>query len=60
LRGKIKFEDKQKFGFKKNCLRINTKDIFQTDKLNMNAAGYKIWREILFPKIKLGLKGLPR
>jgi lysophospholipase L1-like esterase len=33
------------------------KDIFLGDKLHMNAAGYKIWREILFPKVKIGLKG---
>ncbi len=33
------------------------RDIFQKDQLHMNAEGYKIWRETLFPKIKLGLKG---
>ncbi|HEX8288922.1 MAG TPA: SGNH/GDSL hydrolase family protein [Pyrinomonadaceae bacterium] len=32
------------------------KDIFLGDKLHMNAAGYKIWRETLLPHIKKGLK----
>jgi lysophospholipase L1-like esterase len=32
-------------------------DIFLGDKLHMNAKGYEIWRETLFPKIKSGLKG---
>jgi lysophospholipase L1-like esterase len=33
------------------------KNIFLGDRLHMNAEGYKIWRETLFPKIKAGLKG---
>lgn len=33
------------------------KNIFQNDRLHLNAEGYKIWRETLFPKIKSGLKG---
>ena len=33
------------------------KDIFQADKLHMNAEGYKIWRKILFPQVKSGSKG---
>jgi lysophospholipase L1-like esterase len=33
------------------------KDIFLGDKLHINAAGYKIWRETLLPHIKAGLKG---
>jgi lysophospholipase L1-like esterase len=33
------------------------KNIFLNDRLHMNAEGYKIWRETLFPKIKSGLKG---
>ncbi len=32
------------------------KDIFQDDKLHMNSAGYKIWRETLLPQIKRGLR----
>lgn len=32
-------------------------EIFQVDKLHMNAEGYKIWREVLEPHIKKGLKG---
>lgn len=33
------------------------KDIFLGDKLHMNLAGYKIWRETLDPAIKSGLRG---
>ncbi|MDQ4121881.1 MAG: SGNH/GDSL hydrolase family protein [Acidobacteriota bacterium] len=33
------------------------KDIFLADKLHMNAKGYEIWRETLYPHIKIGLKG---
>jgi lysophospholipase L1-like esterase len=33
------------------------KDIFLGDKLHMNAKGYKIWHEMLLPKIQSGLKG---
>jgi lysophospholipase L1-like esterase len=33
------------------------KDIFLGDRLHLNAAGYKIWRETLLPHIKTGLKG---
>ena len=33
------------------------KEIFLGDKLHMNAAGYKIWRETLLPHINKGLKG---
>ena len=32
-------------------------EIFQDDRLHMNAAGYKIWREALYQPIKRGLKG---
>jgi lysophospholipase L1-like esterase len=32
-------------------------DIFLGDKLHMNAAGYKIWREALLSPVKAGLKG---
>lgn len=33
------------------------KDIFLGDDLHLNPAGYKIWREILDPAIKSGLRG---
>jgi lysophospholipase L1-like esterase len=33
------------------------KEIFQNDRLHMNAEGYKIWRETLLPYLKTGLKG---
>jgi lysophospholipase L1-like esterase len=33
------------------------KNIFLGDKLHMNAEGYKIWRQTLFPYIKQGFKG---
>lgn len=36
------------------------KDIFLADNLHMNAKGYKIWRETLYPHIKTGLKGFFR
>lgn len=32
-------------------------EIFQGDKLHLNAEGYKIWREVLVPHIKKGIKG---
>lgn len=32
-------------------------EIFQGDKLHLNAEGYKIWRDVLAPHIKKGLKG---
>lgn len=32
-------------------------EIFLGDKLHMNAEGYKIWREVLTPYIKKGIKG---
>ena len=31
-------------------------EIFRDDKLHMNEAGYEIWREILLPEIKRGMK----
>jgi lysophospholipase L1-like esterase len=32
-------------------------EIFQGDKLHLNAEGYKIWRDVLTPHIKKGIKG---
>lgn len=33
------------------------KEIFQTDRLHINAKGYRIWRETLLPHIRRGIKG---